>query len=66
MNKVGAVKVEGYDYNYDDVERGINEALALLGGLDKFISPGDRVLLKPNMVEGVEKGNCKILWESTY
>lgn len=34
----------------------LNEALVLLGGIDKFISPGDRVLLKPNMLEGVDKG----------
>ena len=55
MNKVAAVKVDSYDYNYADVEKGVNEALILLGGLDKFISAGDRVLLKPNMVEGVDK-----------
>ena len=56
MNKVAAVKVGSYDYNYEDVEKGVNEALKLLGGLDKFINPGDRVLLKPNMLEGVDKG----------
>lgn len=56
MQKVAAVKVDSYDYNYEDVEKGIKEALALLGGLDKFIDPGDRVLLKPNILEGVDKG----------
>jgi uncharacterized protein (DUF362 family) len=44
------------DYNYDDVEKSVKEALALLSGIDKFISLGDRVLLKPNMLEGVDKG----------
>jgi uncharacterized protein (DUF362 family) len=57
MNIVAAVKVDGFDYNYEGVEKGIQEALDLLGGLDKVISPGDRVLLKPNMVEGIDKGN---------
>lgn len=56
MTKVAAVKVDSYDYDYQDVEKGVQEALELLGGLDKFISPGDKVLLKPNMVEGVDKG----------
>lgn len=39
----------------------MSELLAHLGGIDKFISPGDKVLLKPNMLEGVDKGTC-----STY
>jgi uncharacterized protein (DUF362 family) len=56
MQRVVAVKVDSYDYNYEDVEKGVNEALALLGGIDKFINPSDRVLLKPNMVGGVDKG----------
>jgi uncharacterized protein (DUF362 family) len=56
MPKVAAVKVDSFDYTYDDVEKGVTEALDLLGGLDKFINPGDRVLLKPNMLEVVDKG----------
>ncbi|MBP2658641.1 MAG: hypothetical protein H6Q69_1673 [Firmicutes bacterium] len=56
--KVAAVKVDSFDYNYEDVEKGVQEALELLGGLDKFINSGDRVLLKPNMLEGVDKGTC--------
>ncbi len=56
MQRVAAVRVDSYDYTYKDVEQGIQEAFALLGGLDKFISPGDRVLLKPSMLEGVDKG----------
>ncbi|AIF52960.1 hypothetical protein [Pelosinus sp. UFO1] len=27
MEKVAAVKVDSYDYNYEDVEKGVNEAL---------------------------------------
>ena len=45
MQKVAAVKVVN---TYEDVEKGVNETLGLLGGLDKFISPGERVLLKPS------------------
>jgi uncharacterized protein (DUF362 family) len=56
MQKVAIVKVDSLDYIYEDLEKGVQEALALLGGIDKFINPGERVLLKPNMVEGVEKG----------
>ncbi|MBP2644418.1 MAG: iron-sulfur cluster-binding protein [Firmicutes bacterium] len=55
MTKVAAVKVESFDYNYDDIEKGVKEAIELLGGIEKFISPGDRVLVKPNMLEAVKK-----------
>ena len=49
--KVAAVNVE--TYNYREVEQGLSEALALLGGATGFVSPGDKVLLKPNMLEGL-------------
>ncbi|MDF2524669.1 MAG: hypothetical protein K0R31_2310, partial [Clostridiales bacterium] len=26
--------------------------------MSKFIQPGDRVLVTPNMLEGVDKGKC--------
>lgn len=58
MQRVAAVKIDRYDYNYEDIEKGVQEALALLGGLDKFISAGEKVLVKPNMLEGVDKGKC--------
>jgi len=50
MTKVAAVKVDCFDYNYDDIEKGVNEALELLGEIEKFISHGDMVLVKPNVL----------------
>lgn len=44
MQKVAAVKVDSFDYTYEDVEKGVQEALELLGGLDKFINHGHKVL----------------------
>jgi uncharacterized protein (DUF362 family)/Pyruvate/2-oxoacid:ferredoxin oxidoreductase delta subunit len=49
--KVAAVKAETYDR--PEVESRLGEALALLGGLGSFVAPGDRVLVKPNMLEGL-------------
>lgn len=49
--KVAAVKVDGYTGR--EIEQGIDEALALIGGLAGFVNPGDKVLLKPNMLEGL-------------
>lgn len=53
MTKVAVVKAGSYDPQV--VEQVMQELLAHLGGIDKFISPGDRVLIKPNMLEGVKK-----------
>jgi len=38
----------------EDIERGIREALHLIGGIEDIIKPGDRVLLKPNVVYEVK------------
>ena len=44
MNKVAAVKVDSFAYNYGDVEKGVNEALELLGGLSSFRISGTESL----------------------
>lgn len=49
--KVAAVNVASYDRAA--VEKGLAEALALLGGVERFVAPGDKVLVKPNMLEGL-------------
>lgn len=36
----------------------MQELLTHIGGMSQFIQPGDRVLVKPNMLEGVDKGKC--------
>ena len=51
MTKVAVVKVNSYNYN--EVEGGLKEALDLLGGITAFVKPGNRVLIKPNMVDGL-------------
>ena len=33
-----------------DVIRGVREAIDLLSGIEKFVHPGDRVVIKPNLV----------------
>ena len=56
MTKVAAVKADSYDPQI--VGQAITDLLAHLGGISQFIQPGDRVLVKPNMLEAVEKGLC--------
>lgn len=45
-NKVSIVKCE----NYDEVQRAVDEAISLLGGMEKFVKSGDKVVIKPNYV----------------
>ncbi|WP_312561460.1 hypothetical protein [Anaerospora sp.] len=56
MTKVAAIKADSYDPQI--VQQAISDVLAHLGGMSQFIQPGDRVLVKPNMLEAVEKGLC--------
>ncbi len=46
MNKVSIVRCP----DYSNTKRSIAEALELVGGLENIIDPGDRVLLKPNIL----------------
>lgn len=49
--KVAVAKVN--DYQPKNVQAGVEAALESLGGLGCFIQAGDKVLLKPNMLEGL-------------
>ncbi|MFQ5479688.1 MAG: DUF362 domain-containing protein [Thermodesulfobacteriota bacterium] len=41
-------KCSGYDP--DEVMEKVTEALELLGGVSRFVSPGERILIKPNLL----------------
>lgn len=38
------------DYNTNKVERSVRHAINLLGGIEKFVKRGERVLIKPNLL----------------
>ncbi len=48
MIKVALEKVESYDG--EAVKAGLVNLLAPLGGIETFVKPGERVLIKPNML----------------
>ena len=48
MTQVSAVKTK--HYNYSEVYDGVKKSVALLGGIDKFVKRGSRVLIKPNLL----------------
>jgi len=51
MPKVSIVKCENYDQH--NVHEAVNKSLDLIGGLSNIIKPGDKVLIKPNILMGV-------------
>ncbi len=50
MQRVAIEKVAGYDHS--QVKEGLVRLLSHLGGMAAFVRPGERVLLKPNMLYG--------------
>ncbi|MFC1491158.1 DUF362 domain-containing protein [Nitrospinota bacterium] len=50
MSRVAIVRCE--DYDGSRVGESVARLLELLGGAEKFISPGERLLLKPNLLKG--------------
>ena len=42
--------VKAADYDSENISSAVSRCLELLGGIDKFVSPGQKVLLKPNML----------------
>jgi len=50
MSTVAVVKIEG-----EKIEAAVRKAIALLGGIEKFISNEEEILLKPNLLSAPEK-----------
>lgn len=50
MNKSIVSIARAQDYEPNTVERAVVESLNNLGGIEKYISPGQKVLLKPNLL----------------
>jgi uncharacterized protein (DUF362 family)/Pyruvate/2-oxoacid:ferredoxin oxidoreductase delta subunit len=53
---VSLVRCDGYGRG--EIEQAVGRALGLLGGLETFVKPGDRVLLKPNLLSARTPDRC--------
>ncbi len=45
-------------YASDDVDRAVRRAVDIVGGMERFVAPGAKVLLKPNLLQGQEPERC--------
>ncbi len=55
MGKQAKVAVVETPTDYSEVDKAINQAVGLLGGFNRFISDGQKVLIKPNLVSPVDE-----------
>ncbi len=49
---VAVVRCE--DYSPGEVDSAVRRAIDLLGGIGRFVAPGEQILLKPNLLQGQE------------
>lgn len=56
MVKVSVIRCASY--SREEVERRVEEAVGLLGGWAAFVRPGERVLVKPNLLTGADPGRA--------
>ena len=44
--------VQSTEYGTEQIEAAVRHAVDLLGGMSRFVQPGQRVLMKPNLLQG--------------
>ncbi len=56
MSRVAVIRCESYQY--DEVQEAVKRGLDLIGGAGSFIRPGEKILLKPNLLTGEPPEKC--------
>ena len=55
-SKVAVIRCDTYDDN--QVFKAIRRGIDLLGGISMFVKPGDKIVLKPNILLGSDPEKC--------
>lgn len=58
MNKSTVALVKCDTYDDEHVRQAVEEGLDLLGGISRFIKPGERIVVKPNVLIGTNPQKC--------
>lgn len=56
LSKVVLIRCESYDQ--DDVRKAVSHGLDLLGGAGQFARPGEKIIIKPNLLVGEPPDKC--------
>lgn len=56
MSKVAVIRCESYDY--DTVKQAVEKGIDLIGGAQAFVKPGEKILLKPNLLAADPPEKC--------
>lgn len=59
--------LQATSYEHQSLKAALEKVLQPLGGMGAIVKPGDRVLLKPNLLTGARPGKeCTTRWELVY
>ena len=59
--------IRATSYEHQALRTALTQLLEPLGGIEAIVKPGDRVLLKPNLLTGARPGKeCTTRWELVY
>ncbi|HJX13778.1 MAG TPA: DUF362 domain-containing protein [Dehalococcoidales bacterium] len=58
VNKSRVALVACADYDQRRVYRAMSRGLELIGGISSFVQPGEKILIKPNVLFGVSPDRC--------
>ncbi len=64
MSDVAIIKCESYDYSL--VKQAVKKGIDLLGGTSCFVKPGEKILLKPNLLVAEVPAKCVTTHPSVF
>jgi uncharacterized protein (DUF362 family)/Pyruvate/2-oxoacid:ferredoxin oxidoreductase delta subunit len=66
MNKSAVAVVKCDTYDEEHVHRAVELGVSLLGGISEFANPGERIVLKPNVLVGASPEKCVCTHPSVF
>jgi len=63
-SKVALVRCDTYDE--EQVGRAVEKGMALIGGISQFVKPGEKIVLKPNVLIGSHPDKCVTTHPSVF
>jgi uncharacterized protein (DUF362 family)/Pyruvate/2-oxoacid:ferredoxin oxidoreductase delta subunit len=53
-------------YEPDEIEQAVRRGIGLLGGIERFVRPGERIVLKPNVLYGSDPKRCVVTHPAVF